>query len=327
MIETDPLRAVDLAPRRRGGLRLRSPILIASGGAGYGNELLAAVGSQLPGAIVTRSTTLDARPGAPPPRLAMAPRGLLSSVGLDNPGIDVVLRRQAPRWAAADVPILVSICADNAEDIAVLAGVLDVQPGVAGIELNLSCPDRGRRGLPIELDIEASETATVSARAATDLPLVVKLGAGSPDVRAVARAVAAAGADAIAAIDGLAALGIHGSGSGTTLGSGYGRLSGPALRPVGLRVVYEIAQVLRIPIIGVGGVSTLRDVLDYLAAGASAVGLATAALGDPRLPAVLASELAAWCRASNLSSYREAIGTALPRRRDRGSLRSGPYRT
>lgn len=317
---------IDLAPGRPAGLRLRHPILVAAGGAGYGNELLAAVAEETPAAIITRSTTREARPGNPAPRMAPLPDGLLSSIGLHNPGLGAVLRRQSSRWATSDVPIIVSICADNVADITALAQTLEMQPDAAGIELNLACPDRSRSGEPIGLDVAASEIATVAARAATDLPLIVKLTAAAPDPRAVAKAVAAAGADAISAVAPPASLALNSDRSGAALGTAYGGLSGPALKPMALRVVYEIAQVVRIPIIGIGGISGLDDVLDFLAAGATAVGLATAALADPWLPGRLGAELATWCSERGISDLRELSGTALPARKDRGSLRRGPFR-
>jgi dihydroorotate dehydrogenase (NAD+) catalytic subunit len=317
---------IDLAPRRPAGLRLRHPVVVAAGGAGYGNELLDAVGEVTPGAIVTRSTTREPRSGNPPPRMVAAPHGLLSSVGLQNPGLDAVLRRQSTRWAASDVPVIVSICGEIVDDIAALARTLDMQPDVAGVELNLACPDRGRSGQPIGLDVEASEIATVAARAATDLPLVVKLTAATPDVRAVARAVAAAGADAISAIAPVAALSLDSDRGSAALGTAYGGLTGPAVKPVALRVVYEIAQVVHIPIIGCGGVATLDDVLDMLAAGATAVGIATAALADPWLPGRMGEELLSWCRERGLSDSSTLVGAALPPHKDRGSLRRGPFR-
>jgi dihydroorotate dehydrogenase (NAD+) catalytic subunit len=317
---------VDLAPDRRGGLRLRHRLLVAAGGAGFGNELLAAVGDELPAAVITRSLTRDVRRGDPAPRMVALPDGLLSSVGTPNAGLEAVVRSQGPRWATAKVPIVVSLCADNVADIAYLARMLDTQPGIAGLELNLACPDRSRGGEPIGLDVAASETATVAARAATDLPLVVKLTALATDVRAIARAVAAAGADVISATAPVPAFALDAARRGPQLGSVYGGLSGPALKPVGLRVVYEIAQVVRIPVIGVGGVHSLDDVLDYLAAGASAVGLATAALAEPALPARLGQELMAWCAEWGIDDPAQLIGRALPSRPDRGSLRSGRIR-
>lgn len=317
---------IDLAPLRPGGLRLAHPVIVAAGGAGYATELLDAVAELAPAAIITRSTTRSRRHGSRPPRMATPPGGLLWSIGLQDPGLDAVLRRHGTRWGASDVPVIVSLCADSAEDIGWLARRLELSPEVAGLELNLACPDRGRGGLPIGLDVEASELATVAARAATDLPLIVKLTPVAPDLREIARAVAAAGADAISAIGPLPALAVARDRDRALLGTAYGGLSGPAIKPVGLRAVYEIAQAVSVPIVGIGGVASLDDVLDYLAAGATAVGLATAALADPTLPGRLALELEAWCAGHQISDPRELVGTALPRRRDRGSLRQGPWR-
>jgi dihydroorotate dehydrogenase (NAD+) catalytic subunit len=317
---------VDLAPRRAGGLRLRHPLIVAAGGAGYGAELLEAVGAQVPGAVITRSVTREARRGHPAPRLRSLPGGLLSSVGLPNPGLEAVLRRQAPRWAGFDVPVIVSICGEDVDDIGELARTLEIQPDAAGLELNLACPDRGRAGEPIGLDVEASEVATVAARAATDLPLIVKLTAAAPDMRAIARAVAAAGADAISTTSALPAIALDDQASGPALGTAYGGLSGPAIKPIGLRAVWEVVQVVRVPVIGIGGVHSLRDVVDYLAAGATAVGLATAVLADPFRPGRLARELEAWGAEHGLERVDQLVGRALPSRRDRGSLRTGPFR-
>lgn len=312
----------DLCPGRHGGLTLRHPVIVAAGGAGYGAELLGVVGDELPGAIVTRSVTREARRGARPPRMVPRPDGLIHAIGTPNPGLDVVLDRQGPRWGAHDVPVIVSLRADTADDIAALARTLEMHPEAAGMELDLGAPDRGRGGAPIGLDVEASETATVAARAATDLPLVVKLAAAVPDVRPIARAVVAAGADAISVSGSTRGLALDATGAETALGSGYGWLSGPLTKPAGLRLVYEVAQVVKVPVIGAGGVHALGDVLDYLSAGASAVGLATAALADPALPGRLGRELGAWGDANGIADVHDLIGRALPARRDRGSLRA-----
>ena len=314
--------AQDLAPRRHGGLRLRHPVIVAAGGAGYGAELLGSVGDLQPGALVTRSITRDARRGAPVPRMTPLPDGLLHAVGTPNPGLEAVLRRHGPGWGATEVPVIVGLWADDAEDIAALARTLEMQPDAAGIELNLECPDRGRRGEPIGLDVEASEVATVAARAATDLPLIVKLSGAAPDIRSVARAVVAAGADVISLSGSTRGLALGDDRERPLLGSSYGWLSGPAVKPTGLRLVYEVAQVVKVPVIGAGGVGSLDDVLDYLAAGASAVGIATAVLADPALPGRLGRELYAWAEATGVGVLHDVIGRALPRRRDRGSLRS-----
>lgn len=317
--------SVDLAPRRGGGLRLRHPVLVAAGGGGFGAELLEAVGSLQPGALITRSVTRSPDRGHPPPRMSTRSDGLLHSVGTPNPGLEAMLRRQAPRWATFETPVMVSICGRDVDELADLARGLEVQPDVAGIELNLACGDRSRGGEPIGLDVAATETAVVAVRAATELPIVAKLTAVAPDVREIARAAVAAGADAISAVAPLPALDLEAGRGRALLGTAYGGLSGPALKPVGLRVVYEIAQVVKVPVIGMGGVASLDDVLDYLAAGATAVGLATAALADPTLPGRLGEELAEWCVEQGLT-LDGLVGRALPPRRDRGSLRPAPIR-
>jgi dihydroorotate dehydrogenase (NAD+) catalytic subunit len=300
-------------------------VLVAAGGGGFGAELLEAVGRLQPGALFTRSVTRGSDRGHPPPRMAPQPVGLLHSVGTPNPGLEAMLRRQAPRWAGFETPVVVSICGRDVDELGDLARVLEMQPDVAGVEINLACGDRSRGGEPIGLDVAATETAVVAVRAATELPLVAKLTAVAPDVREIARAAVAAGADVVSAVAPLPALDVAPDRGRALLGTAYGGLSGPALKPVGLRVVYEITQVVTVPVIGIGGVATLDDVLDYLAAGATAVGLATAALADPTLPGRLGDELAEWCAARG-TALDTLIGRALPRRRDRGSLRPAPIR-
>jgi len=317
--------SVDLAPRRRGGLRLRHPVLVAAGGGGFGPELLEATAEDPPAALITRSVTSGPDRGQPPPRMVARADGLLHAAGTPNPGLEAMLRRQAPRWAGYGTPVVVSICGRDVDELADLARVLEMQPDVAGVELNLACGDRSRGGEPIGLDVAATETAVVAVRAATELPLLAKLTPVAPDVREIARAAAAAGADALSAVAPLPALALDAGRHRALLGTAYGGLSGPALKPVGLRVVYEIAQVVKVPILGIGGVATLDDVLDYLAAGATAVGLATAALAEPTLPGRLGRQLADWCAQEGLASD-ALVGRALPRRRDRGSLRPVPLR-
>jgi dihydroorotate dehydrogenase (NAD+) catalytic subunit len=311
----------DLARDRHGGLILAHPIIVAAGGGGFGSELLESVGELTPGAVVTSTVTRTPRRGAPAPRMVPSSHGILHALGSPNPGLDAVLRRHAARWGAAAVPVIVSLPADDAEDIAALARTLEMQPEVAGIELDLGAADNSRGGTPTGLDVEASEIATVAARAATDLPLVVRLSSVAPDIRVVARAVAAAGADAVSVSGSVRGLELERGRVGSALGSPYGWLSGPVAKPVGLRLVHEVAQAVRIPVLGAGGVHTLDDVLDYLSAGASAVGLATAALADPALPGRLGRELAAWGDEHGVGDVRELIGRALPRRTGRGSRR------
>jgi len=305
------------------GLVLANPVLAASGSMGYGVELADAVDLARLGGLVTRGTTLKPRGGHPAPRTADIPAGLLLGIGLQNPGIESVLERYAPAWARWSMPVIVNLCGESAGDIAEMARRLEGVPGIAGIELNLSCAN-GSRGA-FGLDEGASGSLVTAVRRATDLPLVAKLTAAASDVRAIARAVEDAGADAISAINTMPGLALSPDRSGPALGSGYGGVCGPALKPHGLRVVWEVAQVVEIPVIGMGGVSGIDDVLDYLAAGASAVGVGVAALAVPMLPVRLADELADACRARGLTSVPSLVGTALPPKPFLPSTRGAEY--
>lgn len=307
------------------GLVLENPVIVASGPFGYGVEVADAVDLARLGGIVTRSTTLKPRSGHPAPRMADSPAGVLLGMGLQNPGIDAVLERYAPTWAKWPVPVIVSLAGESASDVADAARRLEGVPGVAGIELNLSCGNASRGGSSFGLDAEGASSLVRAVRRATDLPLIAKLTPAASDPRSVARAVEDAGADGISAINTLPALAVARDRTGPALGSGYGGLSGPALRPIALRVVYEVAQSVDIPVIGIGGIATVDDVLDFLAVGASAVAVGIAALADPMLPVRLADELADACRSRGLTSVAALIGTALPKRASPSSSRGAEY--
>lgn len=318
--------SVDLAPTRPGALVLRNPVLVASGTFGYGIEYGEVVDVDGLGAICCKGTTLKARVGNQPPRVTETPAGMLNSIGLQNPGVDAVLERYAPRWAGWKVPVLVNVAGESVEDYVAVARKLDGQPGVAGIELNISCPNVGRGGLQFALDASAAGEVTRAVRRATDLPLLVKLSPAATDVRAIATAIEHAGADAICAVNTLSGMAIDRRARKPLLGNTYGGLSGPALKPVALRVVYEVAQVVDIPIVAIGGVGSIEDVLDFLMAGACAVQVGTAVFADPVLPLRLAEELGAWLAHEGIASHRDLVGTALPKRRDRASVKGVEYR-
>lgn len=317
-------RPVDLAVDLGRGLVLPNPVIAAAGPFGYGVEVADVVDLPRLGGLVTRSTSLRPRGGHPGPRMAEVPAGLLLGMGPQNPGLDLVLERYAEAWARWPVPVLLSLCADTAGELGGAVRRLEGVPGVAGIELNLSC-GAGRGGMAPGLDADAAASWVAAARRATDLPVIAKLTAAAGDVRAVARSVEDAGADAIAAINTLPGLLPAADRRGALLGSEYGGICGPALRPIALRVVWEVAQAVDVPVIGVGGVAGVDDVLDFLAVGASAVGVGVAALADPMLPVRLADELADACRERGLDDMRELVGTALPRRSSAPSTRGAEY--
>jgi dihydroorotate dehydrogenase (NAD+) catalytic subunit len=272
------------------GLVLANPIVAASGPFGYGVEVADVVELARIGAIVTRSTTLRVRPGntSVRPGILEVHGGILSAVGLPNPGIDTVLERYAATWARWHVPVILSVAGGSAGEVVEVLKRLEGEPGIAGIELHLQ--EAGSAG-----------SFVAAARRATDLPLIVKLAPETSDHRAAARSAAEAGADAIAAIGGIPAF---------DPAIGQALLTGPAIRPIGLRAVFEIAGAVEVPIIGIGGVTSLGDILAYLAAGASAVGVGTAALAEPALLARLAAELRAHCAREGITSAGQLVGTA-----------------
>ena len=318
--------AVDLSVDLGRGLVLENPILVASGTFGYGTEYADVVEVQRLGAICCKGTTLRPRIGNPTPRVTETPGGMLNSIGLQNPGVDAVIAKYAATWSSWKVPVIVNVAGESIADYSEVARRLDGVPGVAGIELNISCPNVGAGGLQFAIDAQAAGAVTAAVRRATDLPLLVKLSPNVADVRPIARAIADAGADALTAINTLSGIALAPSRSKPLLGNIYGGLSGPSVKPVALRIVYEVSQVVDIPVVAIGGVTELADVLDYLAVGAVAVQVGTAIFADPTLPVRLVDQLAAECRARGLASYASLVGTALPKKAGAPSAKGVEYR-
>jgi dihydroorotate dehydrogenase (NAD+) catalytic subunit len=321
-----PDEAVDTAVDLGRGLVLANPILVASGTFGYGVEYGDVVDIDRLGAICCKGTTLRARIGNPTPRVTETPGGMLNSIGLQNPGVDAVVEKYAGTWADWAVPVIVNVAGESVEDYVEVTRRLDGVPGVAGIELNISCPNVGRGGLQFAIDAGAAAEVTAAVRRATDLPLLVKLSPNVADIRPIAKAIAEAGADALTAINTLSGIAVAPGRTRPLLGNVYGGLSGPAVKPVALRIVYEAAQAVKIPIVAIGGVTDLADVLDFLAVGAVAVQVGTAIFADPTLPVRLVDELAAECRLRGMNSYRDLIGTALPPKPATPSSKGVEYR-
>ena len=318
--------AVDLSVDLGRGLRLDNPILVASGTFGYGVEYGDVVEVQRLGAICCKGTTLRPRIGNPTPRVTETPGGMLNSIGLQNPGVDAVIEKYSATWSRWQVPVIVNVAGESIGDYTEVARRLDGVPGIAAIELNISCPNVGRGGIQFAIDAEAAGQVTAAVRRATELPLLVKLSPNVADVRPIARAIADAGADALTAVNTLSGIAVAPSRTGALLGNIYGGLSGPAIKPVALRVVYEVTQVVDIPVIAIGGITELAAGLDFLAVGAVAVQVGTAIFADPTLPIRLVDELVAECRERGLAGYHELIGTALPRRAGAPSAKGVEYR-
>ncbi len=324
----DPVKPqdVDLSVDLGRGLVLPNPVLVASGTFGYGIEYGDVVDVDRLGAICCKGTTLKPRIGNPTPRVTETPAGMLNSIGLQNPGVDAVVEKYAATWAGWKVPVIVNVAGESASDYVEVTRRLEGVPGIAGIELNISCPNVGKGGLQFAIDAGAAAEVTAAVRRATDLPLHVKLAPNVADIRPIARAIADAGADALTAINTLSGIAVAPTRQRPLLGNVYGGLSGPAVKPVALRIVYEAAQTVRIPIVAIGGVTELADVLDFLAVGAVAVQVGTAIFADPTLPVRLVDELAAETARGGHRSYRSLIGTALPRKAGAPSAKGVEYR-
>lgn len=309
-----PEHGVDLEVEAARGLRLKNPVLTASGTFGQGVEYAELIDVSRLGAFVNKGTTRRARPGNPQYRIAETPAGILNSIGLENPGAEEVARVYGPKWARLAVPVIVNVAGYSVDDYVFVVETLASTPGVVAFELNVSCPNV-KGGMLFGCDPGLAADVTRAVRATTDLPIIVKLTPNAPDVVAVARAVEEAGADALTAINTVLGMRIDTQKRRPILGTGSGGLSGPAIRPIAVHMTYQVAGAVAIPIIGAGGVTSARDALEFLMAGASAVQVGTATFADPTAPLRVIEGLAAYVRENGLDSIRDIIGAA---RHDRG---------
>ncbi len=305
--------SVDLAPRNPRELRLANPVIAASGCFGYGLEYAGVVDVQRLGAFVSKGITPQPRRGNPMPRIAETPAGMLNAIGLQNPGIRGFVKKYPKLWAGWRVPALVNISAEAVEDYAAMAAILDEQPGIAGIEVNVSCPNVARGGFCFGWDAAMSADVTHAVRAATTLPVIVKLSPGAVDIVEVALAVEEAGADAVSLINTLVGMAIDVKSRRPVLANATGGLSGPAIKPIAVRMVYQVAGAVRIPVIGMGGIMGLEDALEFFLAGASAVQVGTAVFAQPSVLTRLIDDLADWLEREGVRSVVEVVGAARQR--------------
>lgn len=274
------------------GVRFQNPILLAAGTAGFGREVAGVIDLEALGGIVTKAVSVEPRTGNPSPRVAEVRGAMLNSVGLANPGLEAFRREYLPWLATAlrKARVLVNVVGNAAGDFARVVAALAGEPAVAAFELNVSCPNVAHGGMEFGADDRVLADLVRGARAETTKPLVVKLSPALPDPARTAAAACDAGADAFTAVNTLPAE-LYDERGRARLGAGHGGLSGPPLLPVGLRVTRLVASRTGKPVIGTGGVRTGADALQYLRAGATLVGVGTAALADPRAPERIAREL------------------------------------
>jgi dihydroorotate dehydrogenase (NAD+) catalytic subunit len=305
----DPILSVDLAPGTKQGLLLPNPVMVASGTFGYGVEYAKVFDIQRLGGIVTKTTTLAPRRGNPPVRIAETAGGMLNSIGLQNIGVSALVRDLAPVFEKWRMPVVVSIMGFTVQEYADVAERLEGVAGFAGIELNLSCPNTERGGIEFGQDAESAADVVRRVLRSTTLPVIAKLTPNVSDPVVIADAVADAGAHALCVGNTLVGMAIDREKRRPAIAATYAGLSGPALKPVQLRQVYEIAETVRVPIIGCGGISTAEDALDYLLAGAAAVQVGTATFINPLAPLEVLEGLERYCCEQGVGQICELVGS------------------
>ena len=277
------------------GVSFQNPVVLAAGTAGYGRELAGVMDLERLGGIICKSVSLEPRAGNRPPRVAEMPHGMLNSVGLANPGLASVASRELPAICRSltRCRVLVNVVGFTIAEYAAVVRGLEPVDGIVGYELNLSCPNSSAGGIEFGMDPDAVSKVVVRARMETRRALIVKLSPALSEIAAMADVAKAAGADAISVVNTLPAALYHGPVGTSRLGQGQGGVSGPPLREAALQAVRQVQQRTGLPVIATGGVRSVADVQDFLAAGASLVGIGTAAMADPRLPERLVRRLEA----------------------------------
>jgi dihydroorotate dehydrogenase (NAD+) catalytic subunit len=310
-MKNSPNLSVQLAPRHPQGLLLSNPVMIASGIAGYGIQYAEIADMQKLGAIVCKGTTLVPKKGNTQPRLVETAGGLLNSIGWENIGVDALIEEKAPVWAGWRVPVIVNVAGETIDEYVAVASRLEGVPGISGIELNISCPNVSAGGIEFGVDPKLAARVTSAVKAATSLPVMVKLSPNVTDIKEIALAVEEAGADAISLINTLRGMAIDIKQRKPCLGNIVGGLSGPAIKPVALYMVFEAAKVVRIPVIGCGGITCAEDALEFIMAGATAVQIGTACLTNPQLGLNVLEGIESFMRQNGVQNLTEFIGTAL----------------
>ena len=299
--------AVELA-----GLRLKNPLIAASGTFGYGVELQGVLDLRQLGALVSKGLYLEPRAGNPTPRIVETPSGLLNAIGLQGVGVRGFVKDVLPRLAGCGTEILVNVCGDSVEEYAEVTRILEDAPGVAGVEINISCPNVKQGGMAFGGDPLMTRAVVSAVRKVTRRPLIPKLSPNVADIALFARVCEEAGADAVSCINTLLGLAVDVERRRPRLAYGTGGLSGPAIRPVAVRMAWQAARAVRIPVIGVGGISTAQDALEFLIVGCRAVQIGTANFVDTRVYEKILAGLVDYLERHGMSDLGEVVGTLGP---------------
>jgi dihydroorotate dehydrogenase (NAD+) catalytic subunit len=302
--------SVQLAPSHQKGLLLTNPVMTASGTFGYGIEYGKLLDIQKLGAIVCKGTTLKPREGNPQPRLVETACGILNSVGLENIGVEAVIKEKAPIWAKWQVPVIVNIAGETIDEYAEIAARLSGVAGISGIEVNISCPNIAYGEMEFGTNSKTAADVTAAVKAVSSLPIIMKLSPNVTDITDIAVAVSGAGADAITLINTVHGMAVDINECRPCLGNIAGGLSGPAIKPLALYTVYKVAGVVDVPIIGCGGISCADDALEFLMAGASAVEVGTANLTSPQAAIDVLDGIRGFMERKKLKNMKAIVGKA-----------------
>lgn len=292
-----------------GGIEMRNPVMTASGTFGYGSEYADFVDLNRLGAVVVKGVTSVPWPGNPMQRIMETPSGMLNAIGLQNVGVDGFISEKLPYLRDFDVSVIVNVCGKTVEEYLIVIQKLNTAKGVAGVELNISCPNLDCGGMSFGVDATLAHQLVKEVRAITDLPLLVKLSPNVTDITVIARAVEDAGANALSAINTLLGMAINAETRTPELANVTGGLSGPAIKPVALRLVWEVYKSVSIPIVGMGGIMNARDAVEFFIAGASAVAVGTANFVNPHASIEVVKGIRDYLQKADMKSVKELVGS------------------
>lgn len=290
------------------GIRMRNPVMTASGTFGYGEEFSAYVNLEEIGAIITKGLSLKPKAGNPTPRIVETPGGMLNAIGLQNVGVEAFVTEKVPYLRNIDTPVIVNLFGNTLEEYGELAARLDRVPEVAAVEVNISCPNVKHGGIVFGTDPAAAYDVVKLVRDATVKPVIVKLSPNVSDVVEMAKSCAGAGADALSLINTLTGMAVDLRKRRPVLANITGGLSGPAIKPVALRMVWQVAKAVNIPVIGIGGIMSATDALEFMLVGASAVQVGTANFLDPSAARTIARGMERYLAENGIASVKEMIG-------------------
>jgi len=292
-----------------GRLKLKNPVTVASGCFGYGQEMESVTDLSKIGAIMTKGLTLEPRLGNPTPRIVETPAGMLNAIGLQNDGVEVFIKKKLPYLKEKNIPVIANINGSSIEEYEQLAEILSGVDGVGALEVNISCPNVKKGGIEFGVDAIACEQVLTRIRKKTDLTLIVKLSPNVTDIKEFAKIAEGSGCDAISLVNTFVGMMVDVGKRQPVLKNVTGGLSGPAIRPIAVHLIWQVYQAVKIPIIGMGGIDSLRDVLEFMIVGASAISIGTANFYNPKLANEVVDGIEDYLQQNKMSDIKQLVGT------------------